>query len=249
MEVLISHLQANSPASLECTTDSRGLTSIPTISTDSLSPVPMSSALPITVLPTLLLPLLPPAFPPTPPDILPPPLAPTLRALRQTPVTPARAGQRGARPRNVLFPPVASTDEAATIEWSPAFFLSSILSITFLGACLQSLYDLICLLTRHLLKLPCTSHDSYICTNHMKRCARVAPIHFVLRCRKIDAKPGVYYSIGLDFHLVHGMRGENSIVFSQLPWATGHPLTSYLLYFYVSRLRLGHCMLSKWFLN
>jgi len=117
----------------------------------------MSSASPMIALPTLL--LLPSPFPPT---ILMALLQPCLslipRALRRIPLARAPAGLGGARPKSVLSPSVTSTDEASTTKFLLA--LLRIYHVHFFPA----LHD------------PCFT----FLRHHMKRCVRVALIHFLV---------------------------------------------------------------------
>lgn len=176
MEGPINHLPAISPPCLECTTDTSGLIFIPTISTDSLLLVPKLSALPVMVLLILLLlpPLFLPVFPTTPTVLLLPPLPPI-------PLARAPVGLGRAPIKSALSPPVISIDGASITEFLLPLPRECCLSRSFVRV-YEHFFDLICPLTRHPFKLLCLARPLFhiFLRRHMKRCVRVAPIHFLV---------------------------------------------------------------------
>ena len=150
MEAPTSPPPANSPASLECTTDTSGLTSIPTNSMDSSLLGLGSSHSQMAIPPILhhLPPLLLPVFTLTLTFLHPPSLDPTPRALRQNPVALPHARLERARQRSDLSLSAISTSEAATIEWLLPLPLLYCLSRSLVRIC--SHFDLIYSLIRHL---------------------------------------------------------------------------------------------------
>jgi len=217
---------------------------------DSLLLVPRLSAslkmdLLIMALPTLLpLPPLapPPAFPPTPTVLL-PSLVPNPRALRRTPPVLVSAGPSGG-PTSGLSPLVTSTDEASTTRWS----LPLTYTIHHVPWCvLMNIFDFVFQLTRHPFRLPCTARPLFHIflfhispTTSHERCAQVAPIHLLVKCRKIGVLNPGYNPIGLDFSPWPRI-WENLIV---SPGSPCHPFFPSLSHVFVSRLRLGYCMLQ-----
>ena len=186
--------------------DSSGLTSGPTPSMDLSLPAPRLSASPMVVLQTLLPPLLPPlvpppAFPLTPTVLLPCPV-PNPRALRRTLATPVSAGPRGG-PTMGLSPLVTSTDETSATKWS----LPLTYTIYHVPLCVFiNIFDFVFQLTRHPFRLLCSKRPLFHIflfhlspTTSHERCTQVAPIHLLVKCRKIgELNPG-YNSIWIGF--------------------------------------------------